>query len=287
MLALLAAGVFGVAVAFQLHEASALDTGQTLRPGMLVRLVRRPLWLVGLGGDVLGFGLQTAALSVGSLVVVQPVLTTALLVSLGVGARLARRRLRGWEWRAVAGVVGGLVVFLLVARPTEHSDAVASARGWWTAAAIIVAVVGLGLAAGRRAQLTSRAVMFGFAAAWAEAMMAVVSKAFGDRLGDGVVGTLSSWEPYALAGWGMVTLVVVQSAYQIGLPTVTLPITTVVEPLVATTIGVALFHERIHIGPERVVLIVLALSLMVRSLVVLARDPAQVRPDRQPAQDPL
>ena len=117
--------------------------------------------------------------------------------------------------------------------------------------------------------------------------MAVVSKAFGDRLGDGVLSTLSSWEPYTLATWGVVTLVVVQSAYQTGLPTVTLPITTVVEPLVATATGVALFHERIHIGPARLVVIALALLLMVRSLLVLARDPAQVRPAREPAQEPL
>ncbi|MGZ4793938.1 MAG: DMT family transporter, partial [Ilumatobacteraceae bacterium] len=144
VLSLLAASAFGVSVALQSHEASAVPTRRSMRLGLLATLATRPLWLIGLAGDIGGFVLQLAALSFGSLVVVQPLLTLNLVVALSVGARLARRRLKGWEWRAVVGVLAGLVVFYVAARPTAESEAVASARGWFTTGvAVGVAMVTL------------------------------------------------------------------------------------------------------------------------------------------------
>jgi drug/metabolite transporter (DMT)-like permease len=280
VLSLLAASAFGASVALQAHEATEVAIRSSLRFGLLASLATRPLWLIGLVGDIAGFVLQTAALSFGSLVVVQPLLTLGLIVALGVGARLAHRALQGWEWRAVAGVLGGLVVFYVAARPTTQSDAVASARGWSTVGAILgVSTIAL-LAIGRGSGSTTRAVMFGAAAGCAEAVMAVVSKAFGDRLGGGVVGTLASWEPYVLIVCGILTLLIVQSAYQLGRSTVTLPVITVSEPMVSMLVGAFLFGEHFHLGIVRVLLTVAGLGLVVRSLVVLARDPA-LAPTRQ------
>ncbi len=274
VLSLLAASAFGASVALQAHEATAVAARRSLRLGLLASVATRPLWLIGLAGDICGFALQTAALSFGSLVVVQPLLTLGLIVALGVGARLAHRALRGWEWRAVAGVLGGLVVFYIAARPTTQSDAVASAQGWSTVGAIVGATTIVLLAVGRGAGSTGRAVMFGAAAGCAEAVMAVVSKAFGDRLGGGVIGALESWEPYVLIVCGIVTLLIVQSAYQLGRSTVTLPVITVTEPVVSMVIGVGLFREHFHLGILRGLFTVAGLGLVVRSLVVLARDPA-------------
>ena len=280
VLSLLAASAFGASVALQAHEATAVAIRRSLRFGLLASLATRPLWLIGLVGDIAGFVLQTAALSFGSLVVVQPLLTLGLIVALGVGARLAHRALKTWEWRAVAGVLGGLVVFYVAARPTTQSDAVASARGWSTVGAILGLTTVVLLTIGRGAGSTARAVMFGAAAGCAEAVMAVISKAFGDRLGGGVVVTLESWEPYVLIACGMLTLLIVQSAYQLGRSTVTLPVITVTEPVVSMLVGAGLFREHFHLGIARGLLTVAGLGLVVRSLVVLARDPA-LAPTRQ------
>ncbi len=280
VLSLLAASAFGVSVALQSHEASAVAARRSLRLGLLASLATRPLWLIGLAGDIGGFVLQLAALSVGSLVVVQPLLTLNLVVALSVGARLARRRLKGWEWRAVVGVLAGLVVFYLAARPTTQSEAVASARGWFTTGVSVGAAMILLVAIGRGVGATGRAVMFGAAAGCAEAMMAVVSKAFGDRLGLGVAGTLTSWEPYVVIVWGIVTLLFVQSAYQLDRSTLTLPVITVSEPVVSIVVGVCLFGEHFHLGVASGLLTVAGLGLVVRNLVVLARDPA-LAPTRQ------
>jgi len=277
VLSLLAAVVFGTAVAVQNREAGTIDARVSLRPGLLVALARRPLWLIGLGGDIGGFALQTAALAYGSIVVVQPLLTLGLVVSLGVGARLSRRHLLRWEWTAVAGVIIGLVVFYVAARPTPTSRAVASANAWRLTMAVVIMAVALMLVLGLRSLAMPKVVLFAIATAGAEAVMAVISKAFGDHLRTGVAATFASWSPYVLVIAGIVTLLLVQSAYQLDRPTVTLPVITVSEPLISTLIGVVLFGERIHLGLVRGSITVAGLAVVVYSLVVLGRDPALAR----------
>jgi drug/metabolite transporter (DMT)-like permease len=274
LLSLVAAAVFGTAVALQSYEARRVDAAASLRPGLLVTLAKRPIWLIGLAGDVGGFAIQTAALTLGSIVVVQPLLTLGLLVALGVGARLDRRRLLAWEWRAVAGVLVGLVVFFVAAQPTSASKATATTTQWWLTAVIVIAAIAIVLIVGRRATTTPKAVLFAVATGCAEAAMAVISKAFGDKLADGLLATLESWEPLALIIGGIVTLLLVQSTYQLERSTVTLPVITVSEPLISTIIGVALFGERIHFGVLRGFFTILGLALVVRSLIAVARDPA-------------
>ncbi|MEI8240244.1 MAG: DMT family transporter, partial [Actinomycetota bacterium] len=229
LLAGFAALVYGLAVAAQHHEAAAIDPSKSLRPRLLLGLVVRPLWLLGLVGDVGGFALQTAALAAGSLIVVQPILTSSLLVSLLVGARMDRRPLRRWEWSAVVGTMAGLAVFLVAARPTAHSDAVTSARTWVLAVGLVALLAAVALFVGRSLAGARRGMCFALAAACAEAVMAVLAKAFGDRLGKGVWSTFGSWQPYAVVACGVLTLVLVQSAYQVGDATATLPVLTVTE----------------------------------------------------------
>ena len=142
----------------------------------------------------------------------------------------------------------GLAAFYIAARPTENSVAIASPAAWTTTTSAVGAAIVIGLLVGLRAAPAGRAVLFGIATGCAEAMMAVISKAFGDRIGDGVAGTFLSWEPYVLVGCGISTLLVVQSAYQVGRPTIALPVITVTEPVVATLVGVGMFGERIHFG---------------------------------------
>ena len=81
-LALLSAFVFGSGVVLQQRVAWDVPAEHAARPGLLIRLVRRPLWLLGMGADVIGFGLQAAALHSGSLVVVQPLIATSLVFTL-------------------------------------------------------------------------------------------------------------------------------------------------------------------------------------------------------------
>src|ERR1700737_4934608 len=82
LLSVLAALVLGLGVALQQRAAVSVPAEYAGKPGLLVRLIRNPLWWLGFAGDIGGFALQTAALRRGSLVVVQPVLTTSIVYTL-------------------------------------------------------------------------------------------------------------------------------------------------------------------------------------------------------------
>ena len=79
------------------------------RPGLLVRVARQPVWLVGVAAEIAGFVFQVIALRHGSLVVVQPLLTTSLLFTIAlVGQRGPARPVTAREWAAMMAVVVGL-----------------------------------------------------------------------------------------------------------------------------------------------------------------------------------
>jgi drug/metabolite transporter (DMT)-like permease len=109
--------------------------------------------------------------------------------------------------------------------------------------------------------------------------MAVLTKAFADELGKGLGATLRSWEPYAVIGAGILAMLLIQSAYQAGHPTVVLPTINVVDPVVSVGLGVVLFGETINShGPYFGVALVLAVS----GLVLLGRNPL-VHPETAPS----
>src|SRR5258707_12602728 len=94
------AGLVRIAAALGYAAASVLQQreAQSVPPGgggirLVLRLARRPWWLAGVACDGAAFGLQAVALGVGSLLVVQPVLTSGLLFALPASAWLAGRRL--------------------------------------------------------------------------------------------------------------------------------------------------------------------------------------------------
>lgn len=86
ILALLSAMAFATASVLQQRAARDVPESLAMRPGLLWRLVRSPMWLAGTVADLSGFGLQALALGLGSLIVVQPVLCTGLLFALPIGA---------------------------------------------------------------------------------------------------------------------------------------------------------------------------------------------------------
>ena len=66
--------------------------GETLRAEeLLLQMVRRPTWMAGIAADVVGFGAQAVALTIGRLAVVQPLLVLGVVFALPLGVLLSRR----------------------------------------------------------------------------------------------------------------------------------------------------------------------------------------------------
>src|SRR5215471_4391208 len=117
--AVVAAFSYGLSNVLQQHEAEQLADDEAMHFGFLAKLFRRPRWLVGLGADVGGYVFEALALGVGTLVIVEPILATSLLLSLFLGAAINKRSITGTAWLAAVVFAVGITIFLEIVAPTK------------------------------------------------------------------------------------------------------------------------------------------------------------------------
>jgi len=271
--AIAAAVAFGASVALQHAEAASAPSADALHLRLLSRLARRPIWLAGIAASGAGVVLQAAALRQGSLVVVQPLLTSALVFALALVALSTRRGLSPREWIAVVAVVCGVSALLVAVGDRVTSVESAGAGVWIASLAVVVLVV---LAAARRSRGPDprrRALSLGAAAGVGNGYVAVLTKAFAADVVRGPSAVLHGWAVWALAAAAVPAVVLVQSVYQAGHLRLSLPIVAVLEPVVAVVLGVVLFDERIPVDAPRMVALALAALVAGTGLWSLAASP--------------
>ena len=274
LLGLLAAALFAVASVAQQKAAADVPDDKAMGLRLIGQLVRRPLWWAGSLGDAGGFLAQGAALGLGSLLLVQPLLVTALLFALPLGAAWAGRRLSrsDWLWAAVLSL--SLAVFVVVADPTAGIDR-APGRDWLGVAAALTPVFALCLL-GAAARRRNRAMLLAVATGILYGVTAALTKSVVAHLGDGIVPLLSSWETYALAAVATLGTVCQQSAFQAGDLGVSMPAVTVLEPVVAVGIGVSILQEDLRTSGLGWVVVALSTAGLAAGTVMLARSAARV-----------
>ena len=269
--ALGAALLYATASVLQQSTAAAAPAEVSMRIGLLTRLVRNPVWLLGITADVLGFGLQFVALASGTLVLVQPLLVVGLLFALPIGARINGTRMGRREWLAAVAVCTGLAVFQSVADPSAGREAIAPATVW----PLLLATVGLAAVLaglGVQARGPAKAILLSAGAGTVYGAAAGLTKAVGHLLSVGVLRTFLHWEPYTLAVVGVAGMLLAQSAFQAGSLDVSLPTMTAIDPIVSILIGSFAFDERIASSTPAVAAEVLSLVLMVAGVYGLARS---------------
>src|SRR3954453_19899423 len=77
-----AATSYALSNVLQQHEAEQVSEEETHGLGLLDKFARRPRWLIGTGAGVGGYVFEALALGAGTLVLVEPILATALIFSL-------------------------------------------------------------------------------------------------------------------------------------------------------------------------------------------------------------
>ena len=75
----------------ELLEAEKVPDEFAMRPGLLLRLMKRPRWLLGLLSDFGGYICHAAALGLATVVFVEPILATGILMSLFIGRAFVHR----------------------------------------------------------------------------------------------------------------------------------------------------------------------------------------------------
>ena len=127
VLAIVAAFLFALGLVLQEKSASTLPA-DAVGAGFLVKLAHRPLWLLGGAAQAAGFAAQAAALGIGRMVVVQPLLILSIVFALPLGRLLEGRRIKRNEWIGAAMVSIGLAVLIITARTDAGSDDASFAR---------------------------------------------------------------------------------------------------------------------------------------------------------------
>ncbi len=277
LLGLLAALAFALGTVLQ--QRGTLEAPATEHdPRFLVQILRRPVWLAGAAAQGAGWVLQAAALDRGSLVVVQSLTATSLVIALPLGARLTGQHIDRRTGLAALATVVGILLFLSVGSPqggTSHPDAAA----WWSAAVTAVVVIGVLAALGRGRNASARALFFGSAAGVGFALQSSVTKEFTTVLGHGLGAILSSWTVYVLIVSAVVGFALQQLALKTGVLAPAMASSNAVTLFASVLFGISVFGEKLSNGNPRLGPAIIGLVLALVGISLLAStEPPDVAP---------
>jgi drug/metabolite transporter (DMT)-like permease len=269
--ALCAAIFMAVGIVVRQRATMDLPAEDGVSTVMFTTLLRRPIWWAGTGSAVLGYVFQALALSTGSLILVQPLLVSALLFTLPLSARLGKRSVTRSEWLWAGLLTVGLAVFVLLARPGDQDTPAPLPTSTIVAIGVGVVILGCVVAAIRiggwqRAALLAVAVgvLFGVVAVTTKIVMHVANAR-------GLLALLATPAPYALIVLGIIATLLQQSAFHAGALQMTVPTMLVLEPVVAVLLGAVVLGEQLEAGRYEAIALTVAVIAMISATVALGR----------------
>ena len=268
------AGAVFTAIGIVVRQRATMDVpdDRGVSALMLSTLLRRPLWWAGTASAVTGYLFQAIALTFGSLILVAPLLVSALLFALPLSAWLAHRRVSRLELGWASLLTAALAVFVSLARTrpgdyeASESTAIAVAAGCLVLVTVCVAIAGR-LSDWRRAITLAVAVgvMFG--------MVAVLTKIVTHILTEqGTIQLLRTPVTYALIVFGVGATLLQQSAFHAGSLKASVPAMLVLEPVVAVLLGQVVLGEHLVVNTTRAIVIGVAVAAMTAATIALGRD---------------
>ncbi|BBZ43429.1 DMT family transporter [Mycobacterium parmense] len=272
-LAVAAALMVGVGDVLQQRSAQQVTDKPVGTVALFRRLLRDRRWWTGSLVAGAGFGLQAAALGLGSVVLVQALLVTSLLFALVISAAVNHRKItRGQAiWAALLGAAVTVVV-------TVGDPGAGRPQGTPKTWAIVLAVMGpalvLCLIGARLFPGRVGALLLGLVSGSLWGLFSVLTKSVVDQLDHGLPALLREPEVYA---WVVVAIAATaweQSAFRAGPLTASLPAVTIAEPAVGSALGVAVLGETLNAGSAGMAALGVSAAVMVAATVALARSQA-------------
>lgn len=225
------------------RAAGKPDPKMLFHKNLVKAMAKNHMWLGGLGLQIVAAVLQGVALYWASLVLVEPLLTMDLVFLMLLLHFYFKVPAGLREWGAVVGICGGLSMLLVAANP-RGGHLVFSADNWALTSGLIGAFLIISAISMRRSgSPTLRAGFGGVAAGLNFALTAGLAKLMLGQLQFGLGNVFSSWEVYAMAVSGAVSLVVAQSAFAAGPLAISQPAIEITDPLVSGLIGILLFGD--------------------------------------------
>jgi hypothetical protein len=232
-------------------------------------------WRLGAVAAVANYGLQAAALSFGSVILVTGLQVTALLFALPLYARMTGAPVSRWDWGWAGILASALAVVVTVGNPVAGYSR-ASLQTWLLVAAVAGPLVGLCLLGARLwPDGVIAAVLLAAVSGASLALFAVLVKGAVEAAEGGIVAVLRTPELYASIGAAIAGMVFQQSAYRGGPLNASMPTMTVAKPTVGALLGVFVLGETVNSGGETVFALGIAVAVMVIATAALARGEAK------------
>ena len=273
ILALLAAISGAGAAVFQSRGARSIEQAPPNVVRLLLLLLRRPIWLLGVALSGVSGLFHAVALGRGSLIEVESIMVTSLLFALGLGIVVSGLRVSTRDWLGASATIIGLVAFLVFADPQDGDYTITARTALIGIGVFAVVMAALVVIAVRSTRPNTRAALFGAAAAVSLGSAAVVLKVIDSELaGHAPIRTLLPAIAFLdLCGLSAPPLPGV--TFRQGSLAAALAPFIGGNPLVAGTVGIVIFGERFHRSLGDVAGSLAGIGLVVAGIVILASSP--------------
>jgi hypothetical protein len=274
VLAIVASALFAAGSVVQQRAASHAPPDRLLSYKLLLWLVNRPLWLLGIGVSALGNIASAIALGTGNPALVQPLQVTKLLFALPLAAAWVRRAVPGRDWAGAVATAVGLAIFILAGQPRQGDTTAAPPLDWAIVGGTIVVLALAFAAIGRRLEAIRAAPLLAAGAGFLFGLQgALTHEAIEVLRVGGLVAMVSNWQPYGVLVCALFGIVLIQSAYNLAPLSASFPAVVVAEPLAAIAIGVGVQGGVLNFAPATFALALVGLVIMIGGVWVLATSP--------------
>lgn len=313
ILALLSALSIAWGTVIRHNLSGTLEEGTSTLRGV-AKTLKLPRWWLGSTLAIAGYVFQVAALAFGTLLLVQPLLVMKLMLTLPLAAKVNGRRISRSEMIWSVALTFAVATLVLLGKPTAGSTDIPTYLWGWALAAGGVVTCGLYAAAvqwpntgtgsgsntsdspaiadrsstdnstGSTSDTKQRgvlrqnpkALLLGTATGWLYGFVALLSKSVVDTyVNGGLVQLLLSWELWLLVALAVIGVGLQQAAFNAGPLQASLPAMTVVEPIVAFSLGYIVLGERFQAVGVQWVALFIALVTMISATIALAARPAE------------
>jgi drug/metabolite transporter (DMT)-like permease len=275
LFALLTAFFNGLASVLQRTAAATAPEDRALHLSLFAYLIKRKVWLAGIGLVIFAAVCQATALATGPVALVQPIFIIELPFTLLVASRVFRRPLPRRTWWAVGLVAVSLGAGLAAAAPSGGSDQ-ASTKVWITALIVTGVFEAVVITVGVRTRGNARGAALGLAAACGYALTATLMKSAVSALPRGAGAFFGTWQLYATAAAGVGALFLLQNGLQAGMLVAVQPPLTLGDALISASYGVTIYGEEIQTGGWLLVIQIAAVIAIALGCIQLSRSLAMV-----------
>lgn len=259
--------------------AQAVASRRTPGGGMgfrlLTRVVRQPIWLLGLALEVTGFLSEVIAFSASPTTLVAPIVACDMLVFVLLGSTVLGSRLTGRGYLGAAGMVLGVGLLAWtfssdasLGEPADNLELAAFLAGGAVVAGVAALLGSRTLTAGRRAMA---AVVFSAASGIAYGLATMCTRQVGRTFSlHHPWQLLATVTPYALVGCSLLGIALSQRALQTN-PLAAFPVTSAVAAFMPVILGATLFDDPVPGGALRVIFVI-ALVLLAIGVLLIGQD---------------